>query len=50
MKTYIIPALQVSEAQVTGMMALSLKSEKADPNAEVLTKENNDWNIWEDSD
>ena len=45
MKTYILPAVQVSEAEVQNMMAVSIKNGNADPNAEVLTKENN-WDIW----
>lgn len=49
MKKYISPALQVNEAQVASMMAVSLMDTPADKDSEVLTKENNtDWNIWED--
>ena len=47
-KTYMMPALQVSEAQVQTLMAVSLKDSPADPNAEVLTKEDNAWDIWND--
>lgn len=46
MKTYMMPALQVSEAEAQTMMALSTQDGNADPNAEVLTKENNLWDIW----
>ena len=28
------------------MLALSLNNKPADPNEDVLTKENNDWDIW----
>ena len=47
-KTYMMPAVQVNEAQVQNMMAVSLKLNdgSADPNAEVLTKEDNSWDIW----
>ncbi len=43
-----MPALQVNEAQVNNMMAVSLMSGSADPKAEVLTKEDNSWDIWGD--
>lgn len=46
MKTYIMPAIQVNEAEVQNTIALSLLSGNADPNAEVLTKEDNSWDIW----
>ena len=44
----MMPAVQVNEAQVQNMMAVSLKLKdgSADPNAEVLTKEDNSWDIW----
>ena len=45
-KIYMMPAVQVNEAQVQNMMAVSLKDGSADPNAEVLTKEDNSWDIW----
>ena len=45
-KTYIVPALQACEAEVQNIMAVSLMDGNADPNAEVLTKEDNDWDIW----
>lgn len=48
-KTYIIPAQQVNEAQVYSIIAVSLLDGNADPNKEVLTKEDNNWNIWGDS-
>lgn len=47
-KTYSMPALQVCEAEATNMMAVSLKDGNADPSKEVLTKENDDWNIWDE--
>lgn len=45
-KTYMMPALQVNEAEVQNIVAVSLQVGNADPNAEVLTKENNNWDIW----
>ena len=48
-KTYMMPAMQVNEAEVINMMAVSLQDGNADPNAEVLTKENADWDLWADS-
>ena len=45
-KTYMVPALQANEAQVATMMAISLKDGGADPSAEGLTKEDDDWDIW----
>ena len=46
-KTYMIPALRVKRIQTERMMALSKFDKPADPEGEVLTKEKNDWNIWE---
>jgi hypothetical protein len=46
----MMPALQVSEAEAQTMMALSTQDGNADPNAEVLTKENNLWDIWGEDD
>lgn len=43
-----MPAMQVNEAEVINMMAVSLMGGNADPNAEVLTKEDNSWDIWDD--
>ena len=42
----MMPALQVNEAEVVNMMALSLQDGNADPDKEVLTKENGDWDFW----
>lgn len=49
-KIYMMPALQVSEAQVQNMMAVSLQDGTADPDKPVLTKENNGWDLWDDED
>lgn len=45
-KTYIVPAIQANEAQVAAMMAVSLQDGGVDPSAEILTKEDNTWDIW----
>ena len=48
-KEYIVPSLQVNIAQVANMVAVSLiDNGKADPNAEVLVKSDDSWNIWDD--
>ncbi|MBP3711588.1 MAG: hypothetical protein IJ219_07330 [Bacteroidaceae bacterium] len=48
-KTYLIPAMQVEHAMAAQMLAesLSISDDTVDGN-EALTKENNDWNIWEE--
>lgn len=45
-KTYMTPAVETTEVVVEQMMALSMNRKPADPNEDVLTKENNDWDIW----
>lgn len=46
-KVYIIPALQVDEAQAAQMLAESLKiSEETVNGSEALTKEDGSWEIW----
>ena len=45
-KIYVMPALQVNEAEVINMMAVSLQDGNADPDKPVLTKENEDWDFW----
>ncbi|MBQ8453765.1 MAG: hypothetical protein IJ537_00265 [Bacteroidaceae bacterium] len=48
-KTYLIPAMRVEQAMAAQMLAesLSISDDTVDGN-EALTKENNDWNIWEE--
>ena len=46
-KTYMKPALQVNEAQVINMMAVSLQDGYADPSEDVLSKEDNAWDLWD---
>jgi len=48
MKTYIMPVVQVEEAEVVNMMAISLQGGSADPDSEVLSKEDKDWGLWND--
>ena len=48
-KTYIIPSQFAVELQANNMMALSMGG-SADPDKPVLTKENNDWEFWDDED
>ncbi len=47
-KTYMIPALQVNEAQAQTMMAVSILEGNADSGKPVLTKEDNSWDVWGD--
>ena len=47
-KIYTVPAMLVNEAEVQNMIAVSILDGTADPNKDVLTKENTDWNIWEE--
>lgn len=44
-----MPAVQANEAEVQNIVAVSLLNGNADPNSEVLTKEDNSWDIWGDS-
>lgn len=48
MKQYIKPNMEMLHAEATQMMAVSLQDGYADPDKPVLTKENNDWDIWEE--
>ena len=47
-KTYMMPAVQGSEAEAENMMAVSLLNDNADPNGEVLTNEDKSWSVWDD--
>lgn len=44
-----MPSQFAVELQANNMMALSLYG-NADPDGEVLTKENDDWELWDDED
>jgi len=45
-KTYIVPQVEIMDVMAEQMMAISLWEEPADPKGEVLTKEDNGWDIW----
>ena len=48
-KTYLMPAMQVEEAQAASMLAESLKlSNPTVDGSQALTKEDDDWNIWDE--
>jgi len=51
-KAYIMPAMQVEEAQAAQMLAESLSintdSGQTVDGGQALTKEDNGWNIWND--
>ena len=47
MKKYICPAIEINEAQVTNMLAESLKiSDTTVDGSQALGKEDNSWDIW----
>lgn len=48
MKQYLKPNMEMLRAETLQMMAVSLQDGNADPDKPVLTKENNDWDIWEE--
>ncbi|MBQ8454784.1 MAG: hypothetical protein IJ537_05535 [Bacteroidaceae bacterium] len=46
---YIKPIIKISEAEATQMLAESLAiSDSTVDGSQALTKENNDWNIWDE--
>ena len=46
-KTYMMPAIQVEQAMAAQMLAESLPiSDTTVDGSNALTKEDNDWNIW----
>ena len=47
-KTYMMPAMQAEEAQATEIIAVSIIDGGTADDSEVLTKENNDWDMWGD--
>ncbi len=51
-KTYLMPALQVEEALAAQMLAesLSINGNTTVDGGSALTKEDGDWQIWEDED
>jgi hypothetical protein len=48
-KTYLIPTMQVEEAQAAQMLAESLGINNTTVNgSNALTKEDNSWDIWDE--
>ena len=48
-KTYLIPAMQIEEAQAAQMLAESLNiSTTTGDGSQALTKEDSSWDIWGD--
>lgn len=47
-KTYLVPALQVEEAQAARMLAesLAINSDTTVDGSDALAKEDNSWDIW----
>ena len=45
---YIKPIIKAEEAQATEIIAVSIIVGGTADDSEVLSKENNDWNIWGD--
>lgn len=48
MKQYLKPYMEILHAETIEMMAISLQDGQADPDKPILSKENNDWDIWEE--
>ena len=48
MKEYIKPRTEQLRAECERIIAVSLQSGTADPSAEVLTKGDQNWEIWEE--
>ena len=50
-KRFVAPSLFAVELQANNMMAVSLLGDRyADPEKGALTKENDDWELWDDED
>ena len=48
-KEYKTPFVKVDEAECSMMVAVSIiEGKNADPDSPVMTKENDDWNMWEE--
>ncbi|MBR6032170.1 MAG: hypothetical protein IKP36_09465 [Bacteroidaceae bacterium] len=48
-KEYKTPYVKADEAECSMILAVSvIVGKDADPESSILTKENNDWNIWEE--
>ena len=48
MKQYIKPSIDSLQAECSEIIAVSIISGGTADDSEVLSKENTDWNIWED--
>ena len=48
MKEYIKPSIEILEAECVQVVAVSVVDGVDADNSEVMTKENDDWRIWED--
>lgn len=48
MKKYIKPSIELLQAECVQIIAVSLIDGTDANDSEVLTKENDDWQIWED--
>lgn len=48
MKRYIKPSIETLQAECTQIIAVSIIDGTKADNSEVLSKECNDWEIWED--
>ena len=47
-KEYIMPLLNVNEAEGSEIIAVSIIEGGQADDSEVLTKENDDWELWEE--
>ena len=48
MNKYIKPSIEILEAECVQVIAVSLIDGVNADDSEVMTKENNDWQIWEE--
>ena len=48
MKKYIKPNIEMLDAECVQMTAVSIIDEGKADDSKVMTKENDDWQIWED--
>ena len=47
-KTYMAPAVEITETLAQQMMAVSFKVSETETDEQLVNKENASWNIWED--
>lgn len=48
MKEYIKPSIEILEAECVQIVAVSVIDDVDADDSEVMTRENNDWQIWEE--